>query len=187
MIAETYFNYQEILKKSKLVDKKIDFKNPNSKYLKRMPYTAFGTGLLLMIIVWVVSLVSVVWGNFTFLDSILTAIFVFFLVSFFSFYSLMKKIDIFSYYKLKKSKKKSYQVYEYKAKIDGIYESTGVSISTNMKDVKDSKSKNYILVADFQKIYIHRAVYEDINKDKFVKLYIAKIGDICVLFDYKKV
>lgn len=187
MIAATYFNYQEILKKGKLVDKKIDLKSPNSKYLKKFPYTSFGAGFLLMMIVWLCTLVGVVWGEFALLDSIFTAIFVFLLVSFLSFCSLMKKVDLFSYQKLKKSKKRKYQVYECKARIDGIYESTGVSINTNMKEVKETKSKNYILMVNFQKIHIHRKVYEDIRKDKFIKLYIAKIGDMCVLFDYEKV
>lgn len=187
MIAGIYFNYREILKKAKIVDKEIDFTASNSQYLKRIPYTSFGTGFLLMIIVWLCSLVGVVWGDFSLLDSFLTAIFVFTLVSFFSLYSLMKKMDIFSYKKLKKCKKKNFKVYEYKARVDGIYESIGVSSATNMKTVKDSKSKNFILVVDGEKIYINKEVYEDIKKEKSIKLYIAKIGNACVLFDYKKV
>lgn len=187
MIAGIYFNYQEILKKAKIADKEIDFTAPNSQYLKRMPYTSFGTGFLLMIIVWFCSLVGVVWGNFSLLDSFLTSIFVFFLVSFVSLFSLTKKMDIFAYQKLRKCKKKNFQVYEYKARIDGIYESIGVSSATNMKTVKDTKSKNFILVVDGEKIYINKKVYEDINKETHLRLYIAKIGNAFVLFDYKKV
>ncbi len=187
MVAGIHFNYTDVLKKSKKVDKKVILSSSNLKYLKKLPYSAFSTGLFLAIIVWFCTLVGVVFSDFSILDSVLTAVFVFSLGSLFSLYSLIKKMDIMSYKKLKKMSKQKYQVYEFITTIDGIYDSIGVSAETNMK-VNDKKNKvnSFILMVDGEKIFLNRRVYEDIKEEKSIKLYIAKIGNLCVLFDYEK-
>lgn len=186
MVAGISFDYQEILKNAKKVDREIHLSSSNSKYLKKLPYTSFKTGGLVAILVWLCSLVGIVFGKFSLFDSFLTSIFIFSLVSLFSLYSLMRKMDILSYKKLKKCQKGAYQIYEYKAKVEGFYESI-VSPNTNMDIVKESKAHTFILMVEGQKIYLNQNIYEDIKKDKYVKLYIAKIDKICVLMDYKKI
>lgn len=186
MIAEIHFNYKEILKNAKKVEREISLSSFNIKYLKRIPYTAFLTGLLIALITWLCSLVGVIFGNFSLLDSIFTALFIFSLVSLFSLYSLMKKMDILSYKKIKKMLKKPYQVYEYHGHIDGIYDSIGVSTKTNMKTY-GSKSNHFICMIDGNKVYLNKLCYEEIKDSKTVKLYIAKIGNNCLLFDYEKI
>ncbi len=186
MIAGIHFDYTEILKKAKKIDNNIFLLTSNIGYLKRTPYTAFGTGALVAVIVWICSLVGVVFGNFSILDSLFTAIFVFALVSLFSLYSLMRKMDIQSYKKLKKIRKQNYQVYEYQGHIDGIYDSVGVSAKTKVQGNEHPKTNHFILMIDGEKIYLNRHVYEDIKNEKAIKLYIAKIDNLCVLFDYKK-
>lgn len=187
MIASSQFNYQEIVKKAKKVDKKIAF-SENMRYLKKVPYTAFGTGFLITILVWICSLVGIVSGSFSILESLLTAGIIFLLVSFFSFRALSKKMDINSYRKIKKIQKRNYQVYQYQAHIDGIYDSAGVSVNTNMEfSTKKGKNSTYIMVTEEQKIYLDNSAYESLKKEKKVNLYIAGTEKIWVLFGYEKI
>ena len=186
MIAEIHFNYKEILKKSKKVERDISLSSFNIRYLKKVPYTAFLTGFLIALITWLCSLMGVIFGNFSLLDSLFTAIFIFSLVSLFSLYLLIKKMDILSYKKIKKMMRKSYQVYEYHGHIDGIYDSIGVSAKTNMK-TNGSKTNHFICMIDGEKIYLNKHCYEEIKDSKMIKLYIAKIGNTCLLFDYEKI
>ncbi len=187
MIAEIHFNYKEILKKSKKVERDISLSSFNIRYLKKVPYTAFLTGFLIALITWLCSLMGVIFGKFSLLDSLFTALFIFFLVSLFSLYSLMKKMDIQSYKKIKKISKQDYQIYEYQGHIDGIYDSIGVSAKTNMQGTEKTKINHFILIVDSEKIYLNRHCYEEIKDSNMIKLYIAKIGKICVLFDYEKI
>lgn len=186
MIASTQFNYQAILKHSKKVDKKIE--TNNIIFLKKTPYSAMNTGLFIAVLVFICSLVGIFSGSMNIIEAVFAAFFVFLLVSFFSFRSLSKKMDVKSYQKIKKLQKGKPEIFQYKANIDGIYDSIGVSANTNVKyDVPKRKNGMYILIVDSQKIYLNRETYEEIKDDKKIYLYFLKKNNLCVLYDYERI
>lgn len=188
MIASISFDYFSILKNAKKVSKRNPLSSKNIKYLKKFPFICFGTGLIVAVFVWLCTLVGIVSGSFSILESLVTAILVFLLVSFFSFRSLSKKIDIKSYKKLKRGVRKEYQIMEYCAKIDGFYDSIGVSTETNVKYLKDKKkSKTYIMILDGQKVYLNSKVYDEIKEDKKINIYFIKAGNTMVFYDYGRI
>ncbi len=188
MIAGISFDYSKILKHAKKVSKNISLSSSNISYLKKSPCVAFGTGFIIAVFVWICTLVGILSGNFSIVESIITAFLVFVLVSFFSYQSLSKKMDVKSYQKLKKILKKDYQVYEYQARIEGFYDSIGVSTETNMEFSKrKSKSKSYIMLIEGQKMYVNSKVYEEIKKDKKINIYFAKAGTTTLFYDYSRI
>ena len=77
---------------------------------------------------------------------------------------------------------------EYCAKIDGFYDSIGVSTETNVKYLKDKKkSKTYIMILDGQKVYLNSKVYDEIKEDKKINIYFIKAGNIMVFYDYGRI
>lgn len=194
MIQGSNFDFKSIILKSEKVNQKIDFNSNNVKNLKKVMFSLlYIGGLSIACIIGIVLYYDFMAG----IIDLKTALIIFLATIIFGtiFCSLVlsNRMEIFSYYKLKKiSKKNDYEVYKYTGDIQAIYSSTYTEKRMSLDDdlisgTGDEKINGIILMIENQKIYLLKDIYQRIKSDKKITLYFAKGNNLCVLYDYERI
>lgn len=194
MIQGSNFDFKSIIIKSKKVKKKIDFNSANVKNLKKSMFgLLYVGGLSIACIIGITIYYDFISEMIDLKTAITRFILILVLGTIFCSFVLSNKMEIFSYYKLKKiSKKNDYEVYKYTGDIQAIYTSTYNEKRMDLDDdlvssVGDSKTNGFILLIENQKIYLLEHIYQEIRFDKKITLYLAKRNNLCILYDYERI
>lgn len=187
MVQGSSFDYKCIVNKSKRIDKKIDLKTNNIKYLKKLPFGILYIALVVAIIVSIPILLEVYSNRLSLFSAIVIILSIVIIVFIYGLIVLSSRMNIFSYCKLKKIiKSGNYEVYKYVGDIQSKYTST-VSVRQLDTNIGETKTNGNILMIENQKIYLDQKTFEEIMFDKKITLYLAKKDDLCVLYNYERI
>jgi len=193
MIQGIKFDYEKIVNKAERVNKQIDFKSGNVKYMKKLPLGAIYCGLIVAIFAAFPVFAEVYTNDMSLLLAALILLSVILIVAAFGISVVAGKMNILAYYKLKKiSKDNNYEVYKYLANIQAVYQSTKKRTKSGFDDdlvyaSSEIETNGNKLIIENQEIYLDSKVYENIMFDKKIILYLAKKDDICILYDYERI
>lgn len=183
MVQGSSFDYKCIVNKSKRIDKKIDSKTNNIKFLKKLPFGILYIAIVVAIIVAIPILLEVYSNRLSLFSAMVIILSVVIIVFIYGLIVFSSRMNIFSYCKLKKIiKSGNYEVYKYVGDIQSKYTST--VMDTN---IGETTTNGNILMIENQKIYLDQKTFEKIMFDKKITLYFAKKDDLCVLYDYERI
>lgn len=190
MYVGVNFDYEKIIKKANRIDKKIDFKSNNVKKTKKSIFSTLNVGFVLACIIGIGLYYEIMADELKLGTAILIFLLITILGSIYSIIIVSKKMKFFSYFTLKRISKEEYEIYEYRADIQSIYQAETL-VTRNSLDYPISwtgiRKNGNVMIIDNQKIYLSRDVFEEIKFDKQITLYIAKYQNLCVLFDFRRI
>lgn len=191
MIQGIKFDYNKIINKAEKIDKKVDLKSKNVKYMKKLPLGAFYCGLIVTLLVSGPVLTEVFISDMSLLTAILILLSVLIILTVWCLAIVAGKMNVVSYIKLKKIiKNNDYEVYKYLANIQAKYISKGFNTRSSLDYPMGwtGETTNGIkLIIDNQEIYLDGKTYKEIMFDKEIILYFAKKDDVCILYDYERI
>lgn len=194
MIQGSNFDFKSIILKSEKVNQKIDFNSNNVKNLKKVMFgLLYIGGLSIACVIGIVLYYDFMVGRMDLKTALIIFLATIIFGTIFCSLVLSNRMEVFSYYKLKKiSKNNDYEVYKYTGDIQAIYSSTYIEKRMSLEDdlissIGDEKTNGIILMIENQKIYLLEDIYQRINFDKKITLYFAKRNNLCVLYDYERI